>query len=87
MKLWGKFFLAFLSLSLLSYGISDVAYADGHAAVAPLSVNTDKEFYVDGTTIIISGFVKDFDASDPSKSFDVSIRFLRQMEILQQLLR
>ena len=69
MKLWGKFFLAVLALSLLSYGISGAAYA----AVEPLSVTTNKEFYVEGSTITISGFVKNFDASDPQKSMDVSI--------------
>jgi len=69
MKLWGKFFLAVLALSLLSYGISGVAYA----AVEPLSVTTNKEFYGEGGTVIISGFVKNFDASDPQKSMDVSI--------------
>jgi len=69
MKLWGKFFLAFLSLSLLSYGISDAAYA----AVEPLTVHTNKEFYGEGNTITISGFVKNFDTSDPQKSMDVTI--------------
>jgi len=76
MKLLGKFFLAFLSLSLLSYGISGAAYADGHAALAPLSVTTNKEFYVEGATITISGFVKNFDASDPQKSVDVTIMII-----------
>ena len=69
MKLWGKFFLAALSLSLLSYGISSAAYA----AVEPISVTTNKEWYAEGSTIIISGLVKDFDASDDMKSFDVSV--------------
>jgi len=69
MKLWGKFFLAVLTFSLLSYGISGAAYA----AVEPLSVTTNKEFYAEGSTITISGFVKNFDASDPQKSMDVSI--------------
>ena len=72
MKLSGKFFLAFLSLSLLSYGISGAAYA----SVEPLSVTTNKEFYVDGATITISGFVKDFDTSDPMRSVDVTIMIL-----------
>jgi len=70
MKLWGKFFLAVLTFSLLSYGISGAAYA----AVEPLSVTTNKEFYAEGGTITISGFVKNFDASDPQKSMDVSIQ-------------
>jgi len=70
MKLWGKFFLVVLTLSLLSYGISGAAYA----AVEPLSVTTNKEFYGEGNTITISGFVKNFDTSDPQKSMDVSIQ-------------
>jgi len=72
MKLWGKFFLAIFALSLLSYGISGAAYA----AVEPLSVTTNKEFYGEGNKIIISGFVKNFDASDPQKSSDVTIIIL-----------
>ena len=69
MKLYGKFFLAVLAFSLLSYGISGAAYA----AVEPLSVTTNKEFYAEGGTITISGFVKNFDASDPQKRMDVTI--------------
>ena len=72
MKLSGKFFLAILSLSLLSYGISGAAYA----AAAPISVETNKDFYVEGTTITISGFVKDFDTSDPLRSTDVTVIIL-----------
>jgi len=72
MKLWGKFFLAVLSLSLLSYGISDAAYA----AIEPLTVHTNKEFYGEGNTITISGFVKNFDESDPQKSVDVLITII-----------
>jgi len=68
MKLWGKFFLAVLTFSLLSYGISGAAYA----AVEPLSVITE-EFYAEGNIITISGFVKNFDASDPQKKMDVTI--------------
>ena len=68
MKLWGKFFLAVLTLSLLSYGISDTAYA----AIEPLTVLTE-EFYSEGDTITISGFVKNFDTSDDQKSMDVTI--------------
>jgi len=69
MKLWGKFFLSIFALSLLSYGISGAAYA----VVEPLSVTTNKEFYAEGGTITISGFVKNFDASDPQKRMDVTI--------------
>jgi len=69
MKLWGKFFFTIFAVSLLSYGISGAAYA----AAEPISVKTNKEFYVDGATITISGSVKDFDSSDPMKSSDVSV--------------
>ena len=72
MKLSGKFFLAVVSLSLLSSGISSAAFA----AVEPISVTMNKEWYADGATIIISGEVKDFDTSDPMKSSDVSIIIL-----------
>ena len=72
MKFWGKFFLAILTISLLSYGISGAAYA----AVEPLSVHTNKEFYGENNTITISGFVKNFDASDPQKSMDVTIMII-----------
>jgi len=68
MKLWGKFFLAIFALSLLSYGISGAAYA----AVEPLTVLTD-DYYGEGDTITMSGFVKNFDASDPQKKMDVTI--------------
>ena len=71
-KLSGRFFFVVLSISLLSYGISGAAYA----AVAPISVETNKEFYVEGATITISGFVKDFDTSDPMLSTDVVIRIV-----------
>ena len=69
MKLWGKFFLAIFTLSLLSYGISGAAFA----AAEPLSVITNKEFYTEGATITISGLVKDFDTSDDMRSMDVTI--------------
>ena len=64
--------MAVVSLSLLSSGISSAAFA----AAEPISVTTNKEWYADGATIIISGFVKNFDASDPMKSSDVSILIL-----------
>jgi len=72
MKLWGKFFLAIFALSLLSYGISGAA----GVGVAPISVETNKDFYVEGATITISGLVKDFDTSDPMTSTDVVIRVI-----------
>ena len=61
--------MAVLTISLLSYGISGAAFA----AVEPLSVTTNKEFYTEGATIEISGLVKDFDTSDDMRSMDVTL--------------
>ena len=69
MKLWGKFFLAVLAFSLLSYTASGAVYA----AVEPISVTTNKQWYADGATITISGEVKEYIAGDPLKGADVSI--------------
>jgi len=69
MKQLGKFFLAIVALSLLSSGISSAAFA----AAEPISVSTNKEWYADGSTIIISGKVKDYVKDDPNKGQDVSI--------------
>ena len=59
-----------MTFTLLSYGISDAVYA----AAEPISVTTNKEWYADGATIIISGEVKDFDSSDPMRSMDVTVQ-------------
>ena len=72
MKHLGKFFLAIVTLSLLSSGISSAAFA----AAEPISVTTNKEWYGDGSTIIISGEVKNFDPSDPMKATDVTVIIL-----------
>ena len=69
MKHLGKLFLAIVTLSLLSSGISSAVFA----AAEPISVTTNKEWYADGATITISGEVKDFDSSDPMKSSDVTV--------------
>ena len=69
MKHLGKFFLAIVALSLLSSGISSAAFA----AQEPISVSTNKEWYGDGTTIVISGEVKEYIPDDPQKGADVSV--------------
>ena len=78
MKLWGKFFLAIFALSLLSYGISGAAYA----AVEPLSVTTNKEFYAEGGTITISGFVRILTRLIHRKEWMLQLSSLHQMGIL-----
>jgi len=69
MKQLGKFFLAIVTLSLLSSGISSAAFA----AAEPISVSTNKAWYGDGSTIIISGEVKGYVPDDPQKGQDVSV--------------
>ena len=69
MKHLGKFFLAIVTLSLLSSGISSAAFA----AAEPISVTTNKEWYGEGSTIIISGEVKGYVPDDPQKGQDVSV--------------
>ena len=69
MKHLGKFFLAIVALSLLSSGISSAVFA----ATEPISVSTNKEWYGDGSTIIISGAVKEYIPDDPQKGSDVSV--------------
>ena len=83
MKHLGKFFLAIVTLSLLSSGISSAAFA----AAEPISVTTNKEWYGHGSTIIIAGEVKDFDPSDPMYATDVTVSYWHQTEILYQLLK
>ena len=62
-----------------AYGAVDV---DGNpipgpnADVATISVTTDSSSYVEGEVITVSGYVSDYDESDPYKNFDVTIRLL-----------
>ena len=69
MKHLRKFFLAIVALSRLSSGISSAAFA----AQEPISVSTNKEWYGDASTIIISGAVKEYIPNDPQKGADVSV--------------
>ena len=62
--------MAIVTLSLLSSGISSAAFA----AQEPISVTTNKEWYGDGATIIISGEVKDYIPNDPQKGHAVSVQ-------------
>tara|TARA_Y100001949_G_scaffold174700_1_gene182729 strand:- start:354 stop:1316 length:963 start_codon:yes stop_codon:yes gene_type:complete len=59
MRLSSKFLVIIVSLSIISYGITDLAY--GQTNVAPINVQTDHASYGTGETINVSGFVKDFD--------------------------
>ncbi len=61
MKLGGFLSFAFLSIMVLSYGVSSSAFADDHN-IPPLSASAELPSYDHGDKVIISGNVKDFDS-------------------------
>ena len=60
------FLLAFLSITVMSYGMPIQSFAAG---VAPLTVNVEFSSYREGAEIAITGYIKDYDQSN-----DVTIR-------------
>jgi len=60
------FLLAFLSITVMSYGMPIQSFA---ADVPPLTVNVEFNSYREGAEIVISGLIRDYDQSN-----DVSIR-------------
>ena len=60
------FLLAFLSITVMSYGMPIQSFAAG---VAPLTVNVEFSSYREGAEIDITGYIKDYDQSN-----DVTIR-------------
>ena len=60
------FLLAFLSITVMSYGMPIQSFA---ADVAPLTVNVEFSSYREGAEIVISGLIRDYDQSN-----DVTIR-------------
>ncbi len=62
MKIPTIFLLTTLSVLVLSYGMSSLAY--GQTNVAPINVKTDHATYGTGEIITIFGFVKDYDGSN-----------------------
>jgi len=62
MRLTGFLAFAFLSISILSYGVNGSVFADEHN-IPPVSVSTDLDVYGNGGTVVISGQIKDYDSS------------------------
>ena len=60
------FLLAFLSITVMSYGMPIQSFAAG---VAPLTVNVEFSSYREGAEIAITGYIKDYDQSN-----DITIR-------------
>ena len=62
MRLIGFLAFALLSISILSYGVSDAAFATSDPNPA-LPISTDTEIYTNGASVTISGNIKDYDSS------------------------
>ena len=83
MNVTGKFLLAFLCISIASYGLSGSVSASSHNLL-PLTVQTNSNSYAAGDTILIFGSIKDYDGKYP----DVTIQIfgpLGGLKIIKQL--
>jgi hypothetical protein len=64
MNVTGKFLLAFLCISIASYGLSGSVYASNHNLL-PLTVQTNSSTYSTGDIILIFGSIRDYDGTSP----------------------
>ena len=64
MNVTGKFLLAFLCISIASYGLSGSVYASNHNLL-PLSLETNSDSYSTGDMILIFGSIRDYDGTSP----------------------
>ena len=83
MNVTGKFLLAFLCISIASYGLSGSVSASSHNLL-PLTVQTNSNSYAAGDTILIFGSIKDYDGKYP----DVTIQIfgpLGGLKMIKQL--
>ena len=62
MRLMGLLAFILLSTTILSYGMSGIAFADSHN-IPPLSVTTDTKIYANGGTVVVTGNIRDYDSS------------------------
>ena len=83
MNVTGKLLLAFLCISIASYGLSGSVYASSHNLL-PLTVQTNSDSYAAGDTILIFGSIRDYDGKYP----DVTIQIfgpLGGLKMIKQL--
>ena len=83
MNVTGKLLLAFLCISIASYGLSGSVYASSHNLL-PLTVKTNSDSYAAGDTILIFGSIRDYDGKYP----DVTIQIfgpLGGLKMIKQL--
>ena len=62
MRLTGFLALTLLSVSIMSYGFSGTVFAQ--STLPPVFVETDTDVYANGSTITVSGQLKDYDSGD-----------------------
>ena len=84
MNVTGKFLLAFLCISIASYGLSGSVYASNHNLL-PLSVATNSDSYTAGDTILIFGSIRDYDGTSPIVTIQIfgplgGMKFIDQVE-------
>ena len=64
MNVTGKFLLAFLCISIASYGLSGSVNASSHNLL-PFTVATNSDSYSTGDMILIFGSIRDYDGTSP----------------------
>jgi len=84
MNVTGKFLLAFLCISIASYGLSGSVYASSHNLL-PLSVQTNSSTYSTGDIILIFGSIRDYDGTSPIVTIQIfgplgGMKFIDQVE-------
>jgi len=84
MNVTGKFLLAFLCISIASYGLSGSVYASNHNLL-PLSVATNSDSYSTGDMILIFGSIRDYDGTSPIVTIQIfgplgGMKFIDQVE-------
>ena len=84
MNVTGKFLLAFLCISIASYGLSGSVYASNHNLL-PLTVQTNSSTYSTGDIILIFGFIRDYDGTSPIVTIQIfgplgGMKFIDQVE-------
>ena len=84
MNVTGKFLLAFLCISIASYGLSGSVYASSHNLL-PLTVQTNSSTYSTGDIILIFGSIRDYDGTSPIVTIQIfgplgGMKFIDQVE-------
>jgi len=84
MNVTGKFLLAFLCISIASYGLSGSVYASNHNLL-PLTVQTNSSTYSTGDIILIFGSIRDYDGTSPIVTIQIfgplgGMKFIDQVE-------